>query len=723
VKGRRPPNSEIAVHRELFRGLLAGAWATGLLAAYDLARLPAGALPRHDAHAYLLGFVQFGIFHYAAFLGSAAILLSALLWMWNRFGPETYRVPGSTWGFHLGAAAGLVVLLTGLPVISERSGGPDSGIAPLLLEGQFLLLAGLATAGVFRWGINACLAQRRSGVKLALLMVLPCLPAMALLPAPMAEVISLSGSSSPTPPELGKNKPDIILIVADTMRADALGIADSTDESGAAGGTESSTPVLESLAAGGARFTQAISQATSSHASTASLLTGLMPSSHGMVDPDDEIRLTATLLAERLAGLGYRTVGIVANPGIARERGFDRGFHTWNQETDLRPQAIYRSSYATRILRTLGRFKHQATPRPASELVDEALALIRSDGEGPLFLYLHLNDPHAPYDPGKEVAQQIDPGYQGTFRFGPGEIQQIMRGEVAASEEDIRHAHALYRAEVSAMDSEIGRLLEGMDSRSGDEKPLVIFTANHGEEFLDHGALGHEHTLYQELVHVPLVMNQPGKISSGSIIDEPVSHLGLVPTILDLAGAVPARSLSGGSLAALIESGAKPSGTRAPILSEQSFIGTRSRTHRIRAARDGSIKVILSSPNAFGVGPWKRKVFDLSVDPTEQTNLIDLSPEAGELESILRRHITDIDGVNPGTAPAKKNPAVRDASEENSTKNNPANEHPPRMNDVKEATAEKDSAEENTARKDSAKKDGAPPEAVIKRGSPDRAAS
>jgi arylsulfatase A-like enzyme len=618
------------LRKELTRGLVVSIWATLVLILHDIARVPASSVPEHAGWVYLGELCLLGLAAYGPLF--VVVILGVAVARGARAGGSAGTTGPSETGKSLGTYAGLgiagMVTVSALAVMSERRGAPGWMTAAWLLDVQLVLL-GACAAG---WGTAALVraVNRRSRGRLALAVIglLPVAPALVgLLPAANAAGVAAPGGKAEA---ASTERPDIFLIVADTLRADALS---------SYSGEGLPTPVLDRLAASGARFANATAQASWTNPSTATILSGQMPSDHGMIGHEGEIRSEVRMIAELLAASGYQTVGMVANPLVSRAYGFHRGFRHWDEEPDPRALARHGWSFAARLARASGWFNPRGGTPDAREMMDKALPFLERESGKPLFLYLHLMDPHDPYEAPAGLEQQADPDYSGPLSFRESSLYQIMRGEVSVNLEDLRHAHALYGAEVAYMDRQLGRLLDAIQPRVDAGQALVLFTSDHGEEFMEHGFLGHEHTLYQELVHVPLLVAQGGAFPEGMVVDENVSHLDVVPTILGAAGVPPMPELPGRNLLHLARGTAAVAETAPPVISEENYTGYRTSSHKFRSARSGDWKVILRSPNVFGIGPWRREVFDLAGDPGERASLEEAPPVAAILEAELRERI------------------------------------------------------------------------------------
>ena len=245
------------------------------------------------------------------------------------------------------------------------------------------------------------------------------------------------------------------------------------------------TPAFDALIARGRRFTQAYATVPETLPSHTSMMTGLYPAGHGVHENGRRLSDQTPLLAERLHNAGYRTAAFVSTFTLARRFGLARGFDVYDDE--LPAGAVERSSIDTTAA---------------------ALTLLDHPAGTPLFLWVHYNDPHAPYEPPEPYRSRY-PGHP-------------------------------YLGEVATMDAQLGRLVEAF-ARDVPEPRAIVVVADHGEGLGDHGEPQHGYLLYQSTMHVPLVLVGPG-IAAGTT-DTPVSTRRIFSTVLDWAGLGAAHSL------------------------------------------------------------------------------------------------------------------------------------------------------------------------------------
>ena len=253
--------------------------------------------------------------------------------------------------------------------------------------------------------------------------------------------------------------------------------------------------------------------------------------------------------------------------------------------------------------------------------VRSALSWLDRQGSGrPFFLFLHSYEVHSPYTPDPELRARF-----GRFptRLGDAvsvlDLWQVKEGQSSFGPADLAHIVASYDAEIVSADRGFGRLLDGLRQRGLEERTVVVLTSDHGEEFGEHGVVGwHSHTLFDELLRVPLVVRLPGGAHAGHRIEYQVSGIDLAPTVLDAAGLVPPATFQGRSLLDLVEGAAS---------SPSPFV---------LSGRDSKRRDLLS---LRGEGwKWIRfdGLYDLRADPGETRNLRNTSEEARARQRVLR---------------------------------------------------------------------------------------
>ena len=374
-----------------------------------------------------------------------------------------------------------------------------------------------------------------------------------------------------------QTQPNIIVFIADALRADALGLY----------GQEAATsPHLDTFAREAKRFDEVWAQSSWTRPSIASLMTGLQPDTHGVDAVNAVLAPELVTLSEVLSTAGFRTGAFVANHVVSARFGFNQGFDEWDE-----------SLYGTSPTNTVAR---------ALEWV--------GDAPEPFFLYVHTLDPHGPYEPSPEHWEQLRPagGYAGRTN-----IKELVKDKGLAGAE-LDYLRSAYHAEVRGVDAAFGQLVEGLGQDVLD-RSVVVFTADYGEEFRDHGDGGHGHTLYEEVVRVPLVIRPPNGLNGGSSTSATVQHVDLLPTLAGLAGA-PNLKTQGRDLSGWLSGGSAPEGGR--LASRLRFSG-----YNKSAIREGSMKLIVNN-DRFGREVVRTELYDLANDPKEERNLAEERPIA-----------------------------------------------------------------------------------------------
>ncbi|EMA47541.1 sulfatase [Halococcus saccharolyticus] len=316
------------------------------------------------------------------------------------------------------------------------------------------------------------------------------------------------------------------------------------------------TPNLARLAEDGVVFTEGVSHGPATPYAFPSVFTSTLPLDHGGYEHLSEDR---TLVSEALDRAGWRSVGVHANPWLGEKYGYARGYTDYRDVGEFGlpglergrqfllnnfslDHPVYRAAqyvyrYAQKPLRTV------TGDAAEIEIAREAL----EDADDDTFVWTHLLEPHAPYTPPKRHREAV-----GVPEIEDSPAQLVTRAQhepESFTERERRVVRGLYAASVRHADEKAGKLL-----RSVDDDTLVIVTADHGEALFEHGQVGHEPNLHDELVHVPFLVRPPaGAETSIGTVDTQVRHIDIAPTILDYAGVDAPTSYRGRSLRPAIE--------------------------------------------------------------------------------------------------------------------------------------------------------------------------
>lgn len=313
-------------------------------------------------------------------------------------------------------------------------------------------------------------------------------------------------------------RPNVLLITIDTLRADYLGCYGSPDVE---------SPNIDRLAVEGVQFMRAVAPSQCTNPAHASIMTGLYLAEHGVYDNTTKLADEAVTLAERLLIEGYRTIAAVSarhlNP---KNSNFGQGFETFLK---CGPTELTAGKRNRRFFRAI----HAAADRP-------------------FFAWVHYFDPHGDYNP----PGLFDTMYRAADHFDPVEPRpwmDISTERKKGREVDPDEIIARYKGEISYLDSEIGRLLDLLEETGLHRRTLVVLVADHGESMTEKGIFFCHAGLYNQVLHVPLILRHPGRLPAGVTVETPVSPLDILPTLLELLDLDSTARVSGESLLPAID--------------------------------------------------------------------------------------------------------------------------------------------------------------------------
>jgi choline-sulfatase len=313
---------------------------------------------------------------------------------------------------------------------------------------------------------------------------------------------------------------NVIVYLVDTLRADRLAPYNRK--------TRVQTPGLSRFVEGAAVLTNARSQENWTKPSVATLLSSLLPWEHDTYEDASVLPNSVQVLPELLQQQGYYTAGFIANGYVSDKFGFKRGWSTYRN-----------------YIREGRRSVAQAV---ASDVLD---FLDQRPQNKPFFLYVHSIDTHVPYQPPRDYLELYDSSksYEGPINFQKKSalLEEIKLGRLPVAPRDRERLLSLYDAAISYHDVYFNVIMNGLEQRGLDDDTMVIVTADHGEEFWDHGSVGHGHSLYDELLHVPLIMRVPGVTHAGDRVRSNVGLVDIAPTILEALGMDPPETMTGQS--------------------------------------------------------------------------------------------------------------------------------------------------------------------------------
>lgn len=402
----------------------------------------------------------------------------------------------------------------------------------------------------------------------------------------------------------------ILLITVDTLRQDALGLY---------GNLRAKTPHLDTLGKDSLVFTRAYSPAPWTYPAVASFLTGVSPRVHGMTNGKTSLPPAIPTLAESMQQAGYRSCAIGTNAFLLPRSGLDRGFdeYFW-----FPAQVVEMPAFTTGLSHNLlllgGRKRANA-----AVLTDHAIDWLQQHRNEPFFLWVHYFDPHVPYEPPENFLPEDPELRKAGSSFS--DVRAARAGSIARTAREREWIRALYQGDVSYTDEQIGRLLGALKLLKLYDDALIFLTADHGEEFWEHGHFEHGHNLYNPLVQVPLLLKQPKSIKTG-IVEVPVTTLGIMPTLMESCGQAVPSYLAPNTFPVSLHN-EQPGESAPPV-----FIGTNIFYDPLESVVFRNKKYIRSLTSSA------EELFDLSIDPAEKHSIATDVPElVAEAQALLKK--------------------------------------------------------------------------------------
>ena len=387
---------------------------------------------------------------------------------------------------------------------------------------------------------------------------------------------------------------NVVVLLIDTLRASKLQTYYPK--------SRVKTPAIDELVSEGALFERAQSPENWTKPSVASVLTSLHPATHRTKEDASKLPRSALMLSEVYQKQGFKTASFIANGYVSNAFGFDQG---WDHYTN---------------------YIREQRNTNASNVFGEAQSWIEKNKDGRFFVYIQTIDPHVPYDPPDQFLKMYDSApYKGQVQ---NRRTHLMLDEAKKNPKkykftarDKERIEALHDGEISYHDEYLGKFLTKLEELGLDENTIVVVTSDHGEEFQEHGSWGHGHSVYQELLGVPLVFRWPGVIPSSLRIEPVVSTMDIGPTVLEATGVAIPRQFEGRSLLGFMRGDWPP----APYVAFSDFLDHR------RVIRGGDWKLIIR-------GNLSQVLFDLGNDYWEKTEL------DGTANPIAQRYLRTLHG-------------------------------------------------------------------------------
>lgn len=409
---------------------------------------------------------------------------------------------------------------------------------------------------------------------------------------------------------------NILVIVVDTLRPDHLSCY---------GYERDTSPNIDRLAGESVLFEEARSTSSWTLPAMMSMFTGRNCRRHGVLDYRHSLTSNIPILAGLLREHGYATIGVVSTPTLEGRFGFARGFDTYDDQS-------YKMTYedledfgsaGDRLQASRDMVSSPLITRLASNWINR---LVKK--EKPWYLFVHYMDPHFNYLPPAPYNTMYDPDYKGSVDGRDVKYSKTIRPGVDSN--DLRHLIALYDGEIRHNDEQLGELLQTLRQSGQYDNTIIVLTADHGEEFLEHGSTAHGETLYDEVVRIPLIIRMPGQTARKR--KDPVSLVDVFPTLCQAVGIKVPEGLDGLDLAKEIP-------PRRTLLLDVDVEG------HITALLRGDQKLIIN----FEKRTLER--YDLSKDREERVPLPDATvAHQGMKEEILRYRESGIEPIRRETS-------------------------------------------------------------------------
>ncbi len=405
----------------------------------------------------------------------------------------------------------------------------------------------------------------------------------------------------------------VLILAIDTLRGDHVNLP---------GGAAPRTPNIDALAAAGTRFARCRTTAPWTGPSFASLYTGLLPYHHGFYNREFySLAPERTTMAEHFAAAGYRTAAFVTVAYLTHAYGMAQGFQAGDKFTD------------------------QGRGEEARLVTGSGIGFARMHADEPFFLLLHYFDVHAPYTP----PAPWDRMYYDGDPYAPGAplLEGLLDPSVnmLADRPDIyawlegvtdpAYPPAQYAAGVSYVDDHVGRVVADLEARGLYDDMLIVLVADHGEHLGEHGVYYGHALPYEEVLHVPLIVKWPQGRHAGTVVEQRVTLMDVLPTVLETAGLPVPDGLDGRSLVDL--AAGRTDRSASLLVAEQG----ESREQFCKTIVDGDWKLMLF----FVDGEYRPVLFDLARDPRELRNVAVQHPEV--VERLTARLWEIFDPENP----------------------------------------------------------------------------
>jgi arylsulfatase A-like enzyme len=467
----------------------------------------------------------------------------------------------------------------------------------------------------------------------------------------LAVAIATVTACSAVPEDAGTTRPNVLWVVWDTVRADHLSVY---------GYHKPTTPKLENWAENARVFEQCTATAGQTLPSTASMFTGLFPREHGTTPAWPRLDDRFPTIAELFRDAGYRTYLFSANAYISNEHNFHRGFeveeHPWDppymdDALHIVQAKLDSGTHALGVARARAGAPRKGDVKSSGALARRGLEqwLSASDRYKPFFAFVNYMEAHRPCIPPRKYRErlmppgQVDASYDFRLR-----AREYTFGLIEYTAEEIELIRGLYDAALAELDDLFADLLAGLEASGHLENTVVVLTADHGEHLGDHRRIGHQFSVYEALIHVPLIVYHPEQLSPGR---DPrrVSTLDVFSTLLELAGIDPPEGAGPRGISWLAPKEDRLFFAEYPVV--HGSVENFARRHperdfglwqrRLRAIYRGEWKQIEAEDGA-------RELYRLATDPLESKNLAGVELDTAErMSELLHGFVGSLDGWDP----------------------------------------------------------------------------
>ena len=513
----------------LSRNLIQGA-AGGLLAGALLGLAEAGWLTSRGAPDLLAPFyavVLYGLIGLLFGLGAGVAI--TVLGRFKNLGTTVHAL-----AFSSGAAAALVPmgLFVGMYLVNKEVYA-EAGVPKPVLAGMGIGLLAIA-AGLLTVGKRALLGPlgvllKGGGVLGAWGLLAAITGGVAMMPYG-DDPRATWDAGKPIPKDLAA-KPNVLLIAVDTLRADYLGTY---------GKEGNPTPVIDAFAKDAVTFEQHIAQASWTRSSFASLFTSRIASSHNSDKKASRLSDEVVMLSEALQGGGVVTANLANNINVSSTFGFNQGYDTFIYESPAYPFGATESVFGLTMYKVVHKLRERLGPKfgfgaevetfyqPADVVLKDAKDFMEANGDSRFYLGVHLMEPHDPY-------------FEHPYLMGKSKEEFNGKGYGRAEHEkpdpkDAEYLKQVYLDEIRHLDKKLGIFFDWMKKAKIYDDTLIILTADHGEEFNEHGGFWHGTTLYDEQVHIPLIVKLPKNDLAGTRVKWQSRAIDVAPTITAALG-------------------------------------------------------------------------------------------------------------------------------------------------------------------------------------------